>query len=134
MEYNISYENQIIIKQIKSNFECKFHLNNLYIAFCSDCKLNICEKCLNNNLRHIGHKIFYFKKMFLTEKQANYYKKSYDNCKYYLNKIRAIVIELLIDLSDSIKSKKFTPLYTEVLIKLKKQSILIYMLLLQMNN
>ena len=126
MEYNISYENQIIIKQIKSNFECKFHLNNLYIAFCSDCKLNICEKCLNNNLRHIGHKIFYFKKMFLTEKQANYYKKSYDNCKYYLNKIRAIVIELLIDLSDSIKSKKFTPLYTEVLIKLKKQLINTY--------
>ena len=126
MESNISYEYQIIIKQIKSNFECKFHLNNLYIAFCSDCKLNICEKCLNNNLRHIGHKIFYFKKMFLTEKQANYYKKSYDNCKYYLNKIRAIVIELLIDLSDSIKSKKFTPLYTEVLIKLKKQLINTY--------
>ena len=121
MESNLAYEYQVIIKQIKSNFECKFHLNNLYIAFCSDCKLNICEKCLNNNMSHIGHKIFYFKKMFLTEKQANYYKKSYLNCKYYLNKIREIVIELLIDLSDSIKSKKYTPLYTLVLKKLKNQ-------------
>ena len=119
MESNIAYEYQIIIKQIKSNFECKFHLNNLYIAYCSNCKLNICEKCLNNNLGHIGHKIFYFKKLLLTEKQTNYYKKSYLNCKYYLTKIREIVIELLFDLSDSIKSKKFTPLYTEVLIKLK---------------
>jgi len=72
-------------------------------------------------MSHIGHKIFYFKKMFLTEKQANYYKKSYLNCKYYLNKIREIVIELLIDLSDSIKSKKYTPLYTLVLKKLKNQ-------------
>ena len=121
MESNLAYEYQVIIKQIKSNFECKFHLNNLYIAYCSDCKLNICEKCLNNNMSHIGHKIFYFKKMFLTEKQANYYKKSYLNCKYYLNKIREIVIELLIDLSDSIKSKKYTPLYTLVLKKLKNQ-------------
>ena len=134
MESNISYEYQIIIKQIKSNFECKFHLNNLYIAYCSDCKLNICEKCLNNNLKHIGHKIFYFKKMFLTEKQANYYKKSYLNCKYYLNKIREIVIELLVDLSDSIKSKKFTPLYTEVLIKLKNQLKSAYKFFHKMNT
>ena len=134
MESNIAYEYQKIIKQIKSNFECKFHLNNLYIAYCFDCKLNICEKCLNNNGRHIEHKIFYFKKMFLTEKQANYYKKSYLNCKYYLNKIREIVIELLIDLSDSIKSKKFTPLYTLVLKKLKNQLKNTYKLFHKMNT
>jgi len=134
MESNIAYEYQIILKQIKSNFQCKLHLNNLYIAYCSDCKSNICEKCLSNNLSHIGHKIFYFKKMFLTEKQTNFYKKSYLNCKYYLNKIREIVIELLIDLSDSIKSKHFTPLYREVLKKLKSQLKHAYKFFYKMNT
>ena len=122
MESNALYEYQQIIKQIrKCNFECKIHLNNQYIAYCSICKLNICEKCLNNNLRHIGHKIYYFKKMFLSEKQTKYYQKIYLFCQYYLNKIREIVIELLSDLSDSITNKNNSPINKEELIRLKSQ-------------
>jgi hypothetical protein len=122
MESNAVYEYQQIIKQIrKCNFECKIHLNNQYIAYCSICKLNICEKCLNNNLRHIGHKIYYFKKMFLSEKQTKYYQKIYLFCQYYLNKIREIVIELLSDLSDAITNKNNSSINKEELIRLKSQ-------------
>ena len=123
MESNADYEYQQITKQIrKCNFECKLHLNNQYIAYCSNCELNICNKCLDNNSRHIGHKIYYFKKLFLSEKQTKHYHKIYLFCKdYYLKKIRKIVIELLSDLSDSISNKNNSPIYKEKLIKAKSR-------------
>ena len=123
MESNAVYEYQQITKQIrKCNFECKLHLNNQYIAYCSNCELNICNKCLDNNSRHIGHKIYYFKKLFLSEKQTKHYHKIYLFCKdYYLKKIRKIVIELLSDLSDSISNKNNSPIYKEKLIKAKSR-------------
>ena len=122
MKSNAVNEYHQIIKQIrKCNFECKLHLNSQYIAFCSDCKLNICDKCLNNNSRHIGHKIYYFRKMFLSEKQTKYYQKIYLFCQCHLNKIREIIVELLSDLSDSIAIKNNSPIYKERLLRLKSQ-------------
>ena len=122
MESNAVYEYQQIIKQIrKCNFECKLHLSNQYIAYCSNCELNICNKCLDKNSRHIGHKIFYFKKLFLSEKQTKHYQKIYLFCQYYLNKIREIVVELLSDLSDSIANKNNNPIDKEDLLRLKSK-------------
>ena len=134
MESNAVYEYKQIIKQIrKCNFECNTHLNNQYIAYCSNCKLNICDKCLNNNTMHIGHKIYIFKKMFLSEKQTKYYQKIYLFCQYYLNKIREIVVELLSDLSDSITNKNNNPIHKEELIRFKSQLKNTYKFFYKMN-
>ena len=47
--------------------QCEKHSQEL-ISYCSSCKSNICEKCLNN---HSGHKVLFFKDIGLTEKEMN---------------------------------------------------------------
>jgi hypothetical protein len=105
MESKVKYKYYHIIKKIKDYFECKFH-NTKYIAYCSLCKQNICQKCLTKNLFHKGHKIFYFQKIMFTDKQIKYYHTLYFLCTFYLKRIREIVIELLSDLSEIIESLK----------------------------
>ena len=108
MEAKINYNYSQMIREIKATFECKIH-NSKYSAYCATCRLNICEKCLRpqNNSPHIGHQIFYFSKIILSEKYTKYYQTLYFFSKYYLNSIRDIVIELLSDLNDiNIKEKK----------------------------
>ena len=95
-----------LVQEIKSTFECKLHPNTRFNAYCSICKLNICEKCLGEKSPHIGHQIFYFSKIILAEKYIKYYQTLYFFCKYYLNCVKEIVVELLSDLSDiNIKEK-----------------------------
>ena len=97
----MNYKYYQIIKKIKDYFQCKFHINNKYIAYCSLCKQNICEKCLNNNIFHNGHKIFYFQKIMFSDKQIKYYHTIYYLCTFYLKRIREIIIELLADLCEN---------------------------------
>ena len=105
MNYNYTQ----MIREIKSTFECKNHPNSKFTAYCSSCELNICDKCLGMNSIHIGHQIFYFSKIILSEKYTKYYQTLYFFCKYYLNCVKEIVVELLSDLSDiNIKEKKLT--------------------------
>ena len=107
MESKINFNYTQLIREIKSTFECKIHPNTKFCAYCSPCKLNICEKCLRNDSLHIGHQIFLFTKMILSEKHTKYYQTLYFFCKYYLNCVKEIVVELLSDLSDlNIKEKK----------------------------
>ena len=115
METKINYKYYEIIRKIKQYFECQIHTNNKYIAYCSICNINICDKCLNNSLHHIGHTIFYFQKIMLLEKQVKYYRTIYYLCTFYLKRIREIVIELLSDLSDIIISEKKTEEYSRLL-------------------
>ena len=103
MNYNYTQ----MVREIKSAFECKIHPNTRFNSYCHSCKLNICEKCLGKNSPHVGHHIFYFSKIILSEKYTKYYQTLYFFCKYYLNCIKDIVVELLSDLSDiNIKEKK----------------------------
>ena len=107
MESKISFNYPQMVREIKSTFECKIHPNTKLNSYCSSCSLNICEKCLRNNSVHIGHQIFYYSKLVLSERHIKYYQTLYLFCKYYLNCIKEIVVELLSDLSDiNIKEKK----------------------------
>ena len=107
METKINFNYTQMIREIKATFECKIHPNIKFCAYCSTCRLNICEKCLRNNSSHIGHQIFYYSRMTLSEKHIKYYQTLYFFCKYYLNCIKEIVVELLSDLSDiNVKEKK----------------------------
>ena len=107
MESKMNYNYTQMVREIKSAFECKIHPNTRFNSYCHSCKLNICEKCLGKNSPHVGHHIFYFSKIILSEKYTKYYQTLYFFCKYYLNCIKDIVVELLSDLSDiNIKEKK----------------------------
>ena len=107
MEQKISFNYNQIIREIKSKFECKIHPDTKFQAYCSSCSLNLCEKCLRNKSLHFGHQIFYYSKLELSEKHIKYYQTLYLFCKYYLNCVKEIVVELLSDLSDiNIKEKK----------------------------
>ena len=100
METKMNFNYTQLVQEIKSTFECKLHPNTKFNAYCSLCKLNICEKCLGDKSPHIGHQIFYFSKIILADKYIKYYQTLYFFCKYYLNCVKEIVIELLSDLSD----------------------------------
>ena len=84
----------------KNNFECKFHPDNKYMAYCSNCEMNICQKCLINNLSHIEHKIFIYNDIMPSEKQTKFYKALFLFSKNYLKKIKEIIIEIYNDLSE----------------------------------
>ena len=106
METKMNFNYNQMVQEIKSTFECKQHPNTRFSAYCAICKLNICEKCLDENSSHIGHQIFYFSKIILSEKYIKYHQTLYFFCKYYLNCVKEIVVELLSDLSDiNIKEK-----------------------------
>ena len=93
-------------KYIKNNFICKNHPNNKYTTYCSICENNICQNCLINNLNHIGHRIFFFKDIMLSEIQIKYYKSIFFCSKYYLDRIRLIIIEIYNDLSEFYETVK----------------------------
>ena len=133
MESKTNNEYHQIMKQMKSIFECKNHPNYKFIAYCSKCQANICEKCLSSNSNHIGHKIYYFKKIMLTEKQVKYYQTLYFLCKYYLNRIREVVIELICELSDSIKNEN-NNIKKDICISLKSQLKNTYKFFYKMNT
>ena len=43
--------NNNIIKYPKFEFNCNIH-NKIIEGYCKDCKINICEECLNNHINH----------------------------------------------------------------------------------
>ena len=116
---NIAYYE--IIKKIKNFCVCKLHTSYKYTAYCSVCMLNICDKCLSDSTDHIGHEIFYFKKLNLLEKQIKYYQTIFFLCKYYLNRIRDIVVELLSDLNDIIDKTDINSKNHPLLLNLKSK-------------
>ena len=96
-------------------FECKFH-NKKYIAYCSKCKMDICEKCIIHNT----HKIYNYKRLHLSENQTKYYQALFYLCKYYLKRVREIVIELLYELSEIIKNEN-KPKDKDIIINIRNQ-------------
>ena len=57
----------------KYDFFCINHQNENYCAYCKICKLNICEKCIEEKL-HENHKISIFKKIYDEKKMKEYLK------------------------------------------------------------
>ena len=106
MESKKVYNYIDIIREIKYYFECKIHPDNKYIAYCSICEKNICEKCLNNNIIHIGHKIYYFQNIIHTEEQIKYFYTIIQLTGFYLRRIKERIIDMLSDFSDFIKNEK----------------------------
>ena len=98
--------NKNIYNLLRNNFECKFHQNNKYIAYCSICKKNICKDCLSIDSSHFEHKINYLEKAIPSEILIKYYKTLFIYSKYYLDRIREIIIEIYIDLSEFYEKEK----------------------------
>ena len=69
----------------------------------------------------------------LTEKQVKYYQTLYFLCKYYLNRIREVVIELICELSDSIKNEN-NNIKKDICISLKSQLKNTYKFFYKMNT
>ena len=115
MASKATYEYLQIINKNKHLFECKYH-NKIYIAYCSKCKINICEKCIEHN----SHKIYHYKRLYLSENQTKYYQALFYLCKYYLKRVREIVIELLYELSEIIKNES-KPKDKDIIINLRSQ-------------
>jgi len=63
------YFNHPFFKQENNifNFKCKFHNQNM-IHYCKNCKLNICEKCLN---QHSSHQFIHFSNIGLNNEEIN---------------------------------------------------------------
>ena len=133
MEETKNYNYYDIIKKIKKFFECNIHLDTKYIAFCSICKTNLCEKCLNNYLDHNGHKIYYFQKIIHNEKEIKNYCIICHLCAFYLKRIREIIIEILSEFSDIIKNEKKSKNYP-LLLNIKNQLKNSYKFFHKINN
>ena len=67
------YFNHPFFKQVLSvnypifDFKCKLH-NQDIIYYCKNCKLNICEKCIN---QHSSHQFIHFSKIGLNNEKIN---------------------------------------------------------------
>jgi serine/threonine protein kinase len=57
--------NNNIIKYPKFEFNCNIH-NKIIEGYCKDCKINICEECLNN---HINHNIIDLNKIGMSDEE-----------------------------------------------------------------
>ena len=90
----------------KNNLECKLHFDNKYTAYCSICKKNICQQCLVNGSTHIEHKIYFLKDIMPSEIHIKYYKTLFIFSKYYLDRIREIIIEIYNDLAEFYEKEK----------------------------
>ena len=114
-----------IINFFRTNFECKNHPNNKYIAYCDICEKNICQMCLLEELEHISHiknkKISYFKDLMPSEIQIKYYKTLFIFSKYNLKRIREIIIEICYELSELYE--KETLLDNKIKIKALQKSL-----------
>ena len=49
--FKYNNNNNNIIKYPKFEFNCNIH-NKIIKGYCKDCKINICEECLNNHINH----------------------------------------------------------------------------------
>ena len=73
-----------------SNIKCLKH-GKPEIYFCNDCKKNLCEICLNENICN-NHPLTSLDKFKLSKKQINYLKKSFEEKRKY-NKDLSLLIE-----------------------------------------
>jgi len=69
------FKNHKYISIEKYDFFCINHQTEKFCAYCKVCKLNICEKCIEENL-HENHKVLIFKKIYDEKKMKEYYKKA----------------------------------------------------------
>ena len=50
------------------DYQCIIHSNEKFAGFCKKCSLNICQKCINENI-HYGHEISKFSEILLDHKK-----------------------------------------------------------------
>ena len=56
------------------DYQCIIHSNEKFAGFCKKCSLNICQKCINENI-HYGHEISKFSEILLDHKKKEIIKK-----------------------------------------------------------
>ena len=57
------------------DFFCVYHPTEHFCAYCKTCKLNLCTKCIQENI-HEKHKLFYFNKSYDEKKMKEFLKKA----------------------------------------------------------
>ena len=50
-------QNHFTVNMIDFPIKCNSHFNEYYSNFCTDCKKNLCNKCLSENKNHINHNL-----------------------------------------------------------------------------
>ena len=100
------FKNHKYISIEKYDFFCIIHQTEKFCAYCKTCKLNICEKCIKENL-HENHKISIFKKIYDEKKMKEYYKKAIKGAedKINYNKIICNLVSKKINKNDAKKLK-----------------------------
>ena len=55
----------------KKDFYCVFHQKENFCAFCKDCDINLCQKCLEGK-KHLNHDKIYFSKIIMNKTERNF--------------------------------------------------------------
>ena len=55
----------------KKDFYCVFHQKENFCAFCKDCDINLCQKCLEGK-KHLNHDKIYFSKILMNKTERNF--------------------------------------------------------------
>lgn len=55
----------------KKDFYCVFHQKENFCAFCKDCNINLCQKCLEGK-KHLNHDKIYFSKIIMNKTERNF--------------------------------------------------------------
>ena len=55
----------------KKDFYCVFHQKENFCAFCKECEINLCQKCLEGK-KHLNHDKIYFSKILMNKTERNF--------------------------------------------------------------
>ena len=55
----------------KKDFYCVFHQKENFCAFCKECEINLCQKCLEGK-KHLNHDKIYFSKIIMNKTERNF--------------------------------------------------------------
>ena len=90
MEINEYLEKMKKYNDIKiNNDKCNIHKNNIYISYCFNCNIHLCNECLKNR-EHINHYKNNIIEISPTEEELNSIKKMINDNK---NEIKNLEIE-----------------------------------------
>ena len=70
---NNNHKKHKYISLSKIDFYCIFHQKENFCAFCKECQINICKKCLEGK-KHLNHNIIEYNKIMMNKTERNFLK------------------------------------------------------------
>ena len=72
-----NHQNHKYITLRNKDFYCVYHQTENFCAFCKDCEINLCQKCLEKKI-HLNHDTVVFSKILLNKNERNFLKDKFD--------------------------------------------------------